>query len=162
MKIHGSCHCQAVRYEVESNEPYPYQKCYCSICRKTSGGEGYTINLSADSKTLKIDGEEHLETYRALLSPDARQSNHHRRFCRHCGSHLWAWNNTWPELLHPVASSVDSALPKTPCYTHIMLNISLTGSRPSPQQTIFVLVNIPTSRSLNGTNVWRIFNPTYN
>ena len=121
MKIHGSCHCQNVRYEVESHEPYPYQKCYCSICRKTGGGEGYTINLSADAKTLKIDGEEHLETYRALLSPDSRQSNHHRRFCRHCGSHLWAWNSTWPELLHPVASSVDSALPKTPYYTHIML-----------------------------------------
>ena len=95
MKILGSCHCQAVRYEVESDDPYPYQKCYCSICRKTSGGEGYTI---------------------------ARQSNHHRRFCRHCGSHLWAWHSSWPELLHPVASSVDSDLPKSPYYTHIMLN----------------------------------------
>ena len=99
MKIHGSCHCQAIRYEVDSNRPYPYQKCYCSICRKTSGGEGY----------------------RALMSPDGRQSNHHHRFCRHCGSHLWAWNKAWPELLHPVASSVDSALPKSPYYTHIML-----------------------------------------
>ena len=56
MKILGSCHCQAVRYEVESDDPYPYQKCYCSICRKTSGGEGYTINLLADALTLKIDG----------------------------------------------------------------------------------------------------------
>jgi hypothetical protein len=71
---------------------------------------------------LKIDGEENLETYQALLSPDARQSNHHRRFCRHCGSHLWAWHSSWPELLHPVASSVDSDLPKSPYYTHIMLN----------------------------------------
>ena len=88
MKILGSCHCQAVRYEVESDGPYPYQKCYCSICRKTSGGEGYTINLSADAQTLKIDGEENLETYQALLSPDERQSNHHRQFCRRCGSHL--------------------------------------------------------------------------
>ena len=122
MKIVGSCHCQAVRYEVESDGPYPYQKCYCSICRKTSGGEGYTINLSADALTLKIDGEENLETYQALLSPDARQSNHHRRFCRHCGSHLWAWHSSWPELLHPVAGSVDSDLPKASCYTHIMLN----------------------------------------
>ena len=112
MKIHGSCHCQAVRYEVKSNGPYPYQKCYCSICRKTSGGEGYTINLSADAKTLKIDGEEHLETYRALLPPDAKRSNHHRRFCRHCGSHLWAWNNTWPELLHAAWDTVTRHLEK--------------------------------------------------
>ena len=68
MKTLGSCHCQVVRYEVESGVPYPYQKCYCSICRKTSGGEGYTINLSADAQTLKIDGEEFLETYRAVQS----------------------------------------------------------------------------------------------
>ena len=88
---------------------------------KTSGGEGYTINLSADARTLTIHGEQHLETYRALLPPDAKQSNHHRRFCQHCGSHLWAWNNAWPELLHPVSSSVDSALPKSPYHTHIML-----------------------------------------
>ena len=36
-------------------------------------------------------------------------------------AHLWAWNNAWPELLHPVAGFVDSALPKSPYYTHIML-----------------------------------------
>ena len=122
MKILGICHCYAVRYEVKSDGSYPFQKCYCSICQKTSGRQRYSINLSADAQMLRIDGEEHAETYRALLSPDARQSNYHRRFCRRCGNHLWAWNSTWPEFLHPVASSVDSDLPKSPYYTHIMRN----------------------------------------
>ena len=50
-----------------------------------------------------------------------------------------------------------------PLTTHISCwSTSRTGSRPSPQQTTYVLVNIPTSRSPSGTNVWRILNPTYN
>lgn len=123
MKIKGSCHCQAVKYQVESSEPYPYQKCYCSICRKTSGAGGYAINLSANTNTLRVKGEEHLVTYRAVLSVGGkrRESEHERRFCRVCGSHLWACHPAWPDLLHPVAGSVDSELPQPPCYTHLML-----------------------------------------
>jgi len=40
MKLEGSCHCQSVRFTVESKAPYPYAHCYCSICRKTQGGAG--------------------------------------------------------------------------------------------------------------------------
>ena len=83
MKISGSCHCGAVGYQVDSDGPYPYQKCYCSICRKTSGGEGYAINLLADARTLKINGEKHLATYQAkLCAPESRKSEHRRLFCR--------------------------------------------------------------------------------
>ena len=49
MQLEGSCHCQAVRFSVESHEPYPFMRCYCSICRKTAGGGGYAINLGATS-----------------------------------------------------------------------------------------------------------------
>ncbi|MEC9329447.1 MAG: GFA family protein [Pseudomonadota bacterium] len=123
MKISGSCHCQAVKYSVESDGWYPYQKCYCTICRKTSGGEGYAINLSADASSLQVEGEQHLQIYQAILLRNGRQkkSEHRRMFCRNCGSHLWASHSAWPELLHPLASSVDSELPTAPCYTHIML-----------------------------------------
>jgi hypothetical protein len=37
MELSGSCHCGAVRFTVISPTPYPYQACYCSICRKTAG-----------------------------------------------------------------------------------------------------------------------------
>jgi hypothetical protein len=51
MLLEGSCHCGAVSFRVESETPYPYQACYCSICRKTAGGGGYAINLGADANT---------------------------------------------------------------------------------------------------------------
>jgi len=38
MKLEGSCHCGAVRFSLLSATPYPYQRCYRSICRKTHGG----------------------------------------------------------------------------------------------------------------------------
>ena len=46
MKIDGSCHCGAVRFSVQSPQPYPFNLCYCSICRKTAGGGGYAISAS--------------------------------------------------------------------------------------------------------------------
>ena len=45
MKLEGSCHCRAVKFTVTSHTPYPYMRCYCSICRKTAGGGGFAINI---------------------------------------------------------------------------------------------------------------------
>ena len=67
MLLEGSCHCGAVRFGVESETPYPYQACYCSICRKTAGGGEYAINLGADANALEIEGEENLSVYNAKL-----------------------------------------------------------------------------------------------
>ena len=50
MKLEGSCHCGAVRFTVEAPHPYPFNLCYCSICRKTAGGGGFAINLGALSR----------------------------------------------------------------------------------------------------------------
>jgi hypothetical protein len=120
MKLEGSCHCGAVRFELESPHPYPYMRCYCSICRKTQGGGGYGINISGDASSLKIEGEEHISVYRAKLA-NGEESSSERRFCKACGSGLWAWDPNWPDLLHPHASAIDTALPPAPEITHIML-----------------------------------------
>ena len=37
MHLDGSCHCGAVHFSVEADSPYPFNLCYCSICRKTAG-----------------------------------------------------------------------------------------------------------------------------
>jgi hypothetical protein len=105
MKLEGSCHCGAVRFELASPHPYPYMRCYCSICRKTQGGGGYGINISGDASSLKIEGEEHISVYRAKLA-NGEESSSERR---------------WPDLLHPHASAIDTALPPAPEITHIML-----------------------------------------
>ncbi len=103
MLLKGSCHCGAVRFQVESHTPVPYQLCYCSICRKQQGGGGHAINLGANAATLEIEGEEHLGLYRATIEDDERPacaiSSGERRFCRECGSALWLYD-PWPELVH--------------------------------------------------------------
>jgi len=68
MLLKGSCHCGAVKFEFQSHTPYPYQRCYCSICRKLNGGGGYTINIMGKHDTLKVDGEQHITVYRSKLN----------------------------------------------------------------------------------------------
>ena len=125
MLLKGSCRCGAVRFEVQSHTPSPFMLCYCSICRKQQGGGGFAINLGADSSTLKIVGKRSLGLYRAEIEDDERQhcevSTGERRFCTKCGSALWLYDPTWPELVHPFASAIDGDLPKPPQRVHIML-----------------------------------------
>jgi hypothetical protein len=123
--LEGSCRCGAVRFTVQSHTPVPYQLCYCSICRKQQGGGGYAINLGAEANTLTIEGEDHLGLYRAQIRdeerPKVETSTGERRFCRECGSALWLYDPTWPELVHPFASAIDSKLPKASERVHLML-----------------------------------------
>src|SRR5688572_27986386 len=108
MRLEGSCHCGAVSFSLDSRHPYPFNLCYCSICRKTAGGGGYAINLSGDSASLKVKGRRSIRIYSALVrNPEDRKaarSSAKRHFCGKCGSCLWLWDPTWPELIHPFAS----------------------------------------------------------
>jgi hypothetical protein len=109
MLLEGSCHCGAIRFQVESETPYPYQACYCSICRKTAGGGGYAINLGADANTLEVEGKENLSVYNAKLydrgeSGKVPASEAERNFCR---SFLWLYDPRWPDLVHSFASAIE-------------------------------------------------------
>ncbi|GHC21046.1 GFA family protein [Aidingimonas halophila] len=120
MRLEGSCHCGAIRFTVESPHPYPYQRCYCSICRKTAGGGGYAINLSGRADSLQVEGGEHKHVYRAVI--DGETSPGERHFCRHCASALWVYDPRWPELIHPFASAIDTDLPIPPERVHLLLD----------------------------------------
>ncbi len=133
LKLEGSCRCGAVAFSVESHAPYPYQLCYCSICRKTSGGGGYAINLHADAATLEVKGRQAIGVFRAELADgDGRThtSSAERNFCARCGTALWLYDPTWPELLHPFASAIDVELPKPPVRTHLMLGSKASWVEP--------------------------------
>ncbi len=126
MPVHleGSCRCGAVRFTVDSHTPVPYQRCYCSICRKQQGGGGYAINLGALAATLDVTGENRLGLYRAQIADEDGRctlSTGERRFCTSCGSALWLYDPQWPELVHPFASAIDSDLPHPPTLVHLML-----------------------------------------
>ena len=120
MRLEGSCHCGAVHFSLESAHPYPFNLCYCSICRKCAGGGGYAINLGGAAHTLAVRGRDATRIYRARLE-DGSLSPLERHFCATCGSMLWVWDPRWPELVHPFASAVDTELPRAPERTHLML-----------------------------------------
>ena len=120
MLLEGSCSCGAVRFRVESPEPYPFMRCYCSICRKTAGGGGYAINLGALSDALEVEGEKNVFVYKAHI--DGKTSAARRHFCGVCGSALWVFDPNYPELVDPFASAIDTPLPKPPQRDHIMLD----------------------------------------
>jgi hypothetical protein len=123
MTLEGSCRCGAVRFTVESHTPYPDQRCYCSICRKQDGGGGYAINIMGDADTLKVEGGEAIGVYHAEINDDSGHglSSGERKFCTKCGTALWLWDESWPELVHPFASAIDTALPVPPSTVHLML-----------------------------------------
>jgi len=120
MLLKGSCHCGAVEFQVECPQPYPYNRCYCSVCRKTAGGGGYAINLGGKFDTLKVEGQEHTNIYHAVI--DGRESPGERHFCKHCASALWGYDPRWPDLVHPFASAIDTELPVPPERTLLMLD----------------------------------------
>ncbi len=128
IQLEGSCHCGSVRFSVASHAPQPYQLCYCSICRKTAGGGGYAINLSAVASTLDVvGGDAHGVWHAQIEERDAngvcrlQTSPAERHYCRTCASALWLYDPRWPELVHPFASAIDSELPVPPARVHLML-----------------------------------------
>ncbi|TDJ62387.1 MAG: GFA family protein, partial [Proteobacteria bacterium] len=96
MLLQGSCHCGAVSFRLRSAHPYPFNLCYCSICRKTAGGGGYAINLGGDADTLEVDGRDHVRIYQAKIrdreTNAVRESPAQRSFCSVCASVLWVWD----------------------------------------------------------------------
>ena len=75
MKYQGSCHCGAVRFEIEAPEVLEADYCNCSICAKS----GYLHLILPLSKFRLLSGEEALETY-TFNTGVAKHT-----FCRRCG-----------------------------------------------------------------------------
>ncbi|TFY82916.1 hypothetical protein EWM64_g1105 [Hericium alpestre] len=124
MELKGSCHCGAVRFKLQSSTPVPYQLCLCSICRKV-GGVGGSINLGGHAKTLEVEGKEHVSVYNAVFdrdTPKERRASSQRNFCSKCSSMLWLWDETWPDLIHPFASAIDTELKPPKVMTCLLTN----------------------------------------
>ncbi len=125
MLLEGSCHCKKITFSLQSHHPYPFNLCYCSVCRKTAGSGGFGINLSGNFETLKIRGREYITIYQVSIGDEVTdkeiKSPAERSFCNTCGSTLWVWDPRWPDLVHPFASVIDTELTIPPKRTHLML-----------------------------------------
>lgn len=133
LMLRGSCRCGAAGFKVASHTPYPYQLCYCSICRKTDGGGGFAINIMADATTLKVRGRRAVGVFHADIRGSdghCRTSSGERHFCSKCGTVLWMFDKDWPELVHPFASAIDNDLPVPPSKVHLMLRFKANWVRP--------------------------------
>ena len=123
--LKGSCRCGAVGFACDSHTPHPYQRCYCTICRKTAGGGGYAVNLMGTTGSLAIrDPGGRLAVYRATIEDGGHceVSTGERNFCTGCATALWLFDPSWPDLVHPFASAIDGDLPVPPASVHLMLD----------------------------------------
>jgi hypothetical protein len=83
----GSCHCQAIRFEIETTLDR-VTRCNCSVCSK----KGILHHRVGPENFRLLTGDASLGTYR-FGSGIAR---HH--FCTHCGIHVFTRPRAAPEL----------------------------------------------------------------
>ena len=75
MIYQGSCHCKAVRFEIEAPKVIEADRCNCSICSKT----GFLHLILPLSKFTLLSGEDMLTSYR--FNTGVAQHT----FCSQCG-----------------------------------------------------------------------------
>jgi hypothetical protein len=72
---HGSCHCGAVRFEIETEAIDTVIECNCSICHK----KGALFHRVPEESFRLLAGEDALTLYQF------NKRIAHHTFCRHCG-----------------------------------------------------------------------------
>lgn len=96
--IQGGCHCGAVRYTLLA-PAIAVQHCHCSLCRKRYGvlsAQGAVIARAS----LDIHDQRNLADY--VGSP-----GYHTQFCRTCGCHLFATEESERTLMYLMAATLD-------------------------------------------------------
>lgn len=101
----GSCMCGAVSYSFKTELP-DYGVCHCVTCQKASGA-AFTANIPISRADLSLSGEESIREYES--SPGKL-----RCFCANCGSPIYAYLKSSPDMLRIRIGSLDTEIDKAP------------------------------------------------
>jgi hypothetical protein len=99
--VQGGCHCRAVRY-TQLAPAISVQHCHCSQCRKLYGQQSGTGAVIARA-AIRIEGQSDLADYRSSKS-------FLTQFCRVCGCHLFAYEDSEPELMYFSPGTLDGGV----------------------------------------------------
>ena len=94
----GSCHCRAVRFEIEG-ELAQIQVCHCGDCRKAQGGPFGTNIPVETSKFRLLSGADDLRIYESTPGKE-------RVFCSRCGGPLFSRLQSKPEVMRVRAGTL--------------------------------------------------------
>lgn len=95
MLYQGSCHCGAVRYEVELDLEKPVMECNCSHCQM----KGFLLSFAQKEDFKLLSGEDVLTEYRF----NTHKLSH--VFCKICGAQCFAFGIS-PEGVDTAAINV--------------------------------------------------------
>jgi hypothetical protein len=97
--------CGAVRYTF-SEAPPDYGFCHCDLCQKASGS-AFTANIPIARSDITIEGEASIREYES-------SEGKLRCFCSNCGSPLYAYLRSSPDILRIRLGSLDTAFDQPP------------------------------------------------
>lgn len=83
----GSCHCGAIRFEVDVDLAAGTNRCNCSICTKA---RAWFVLVKGDDKVRVLAGERAHTEYQ--WKPKGQDASHlHYQFCKTCGVRAFGW-----------------------------------------------------------------------
>ncbi len=89
--IEGGCLCGAVRYVISQPPPYSLM-CLCADCQKVGGGFGSAAVIALRSAVEITKGADNDQ----LASHQLPDNTTRRKFCKTCGSHVFAGDDAQP------------------------------------------------------------------
>lgn len=98
-KYHGSCLCEAVKYQV-IGEFEQFYLCHCQYCQKDTGSAHAANLFSTNARLEWLKGQDNVAQFQLPAS------RHAKAFCQQCGSAL-PFESSEPAMLVVPAGSLD-------------------------------------------------------
>lgn len=87
-EIKGSCHCQAVQYEINPAVKL-VGNCHCTICKKITGASFSTIVIVGEDDFVLVEGT-------GVLAKWTVSDSVVKHFCRTCGTPIFNTHTQYP------------------------------------------------------------------